>query len=74
MSRTVQVARFTESRKVPVKLDGNKPTVTDALRAAGMKPEQDETIMVNGRGAGVNTPLNEGDVVTLANKPAGGIS
>lgn len=72
MSRTVQVARFTESRKVPVKLDGNKPTVADALRAADMKPERDETIMVNGRKADGATPLNEGDVVTLANKPAGG--
>ena len=69
---TVKVARFTQSRLVPVQLEGEHPTVGDALTAAEMEPEGDETIMVNSREADRDTPLNEGDTITLANKPAGG--
>ena len=68
----VKVARFTESRSVSVQLDPSKVTVADALAAADMKPEDDETILVNGQASDFDTPLQQGDIVTLANKPMGG--
>lgn len=75
MSTTnVRVARFTESKSTPVPLTKDQPTVADALKGAGMKPERGEVIMVNGRTADESAPLKEGDVITLANKPAGGVS
>lgn len=68
----VKVARFTESRSVEVEIDPTQATVGNALKAADMEPDDDETILVNGQEATVDTPLAKGDVVTLANKPRGG--
>ena len=67
----VRVARFTESRLVPLEHTEGM-TVGDALRMAEMQPEGNEIIMVNGQAATADTPLSAEDTVTLANKPAFG--
>ncbi len=67
----VRVSRFTESRVVPIEFREGM-TVGDALKAAEMSPERGESILVRGKPAEADTPLTEGDTVTLTNKPTGG--
>jgi sulfur carrier protein ThiS len=67
----VKVGR-TGGRVEEYSLEGDEPTVADALQAAGITISKGDRIRLNGETATEDDEVQSGDIVTIAGKVSGG--
>ena len=67
----VKVGR-TGGRVEEYSLEGDEPTVADALAAAGISISKGDRIRLNGDAADEDEAVQDGDIVTVAGKVSGG--
>lgn len=67
----VKVGR-TGGRVEEYSLEGDEPTVSDALQAAGITISKGDRIRLNGETADEDDEVEDGDIITIAGKVSGG--
>lgn len=67
----VKVGR-TGGRVEEYSLEGDEPTVGDALALAGLSVSKGDRIRLNGDAADEDTIVEDGDIITMAGKVSGG--
>lgn len=68
---SVKVMR-TGGRTVKVKLEGDEPTIDDALSEADIELSKGDRVRLNNEPATGDTVLEEGDIITVGGKISGG--